>query len=69
MSSWIDIRNVIYKLGNRWRCSHYWRPATTSRGLARWCEDCERIELLSRERFYAEFGEVGAEYQRRWAAR
>lgn len=41
------------------RCAHYWRPAKTSKGPARYCDDCERVEQLSGELFFAEFGESG----------
>jgi hypothetical protein len=41
-----------------WACTHKWRPASTSRGPARWCERCQRTEDRTKEEFYAEFGRM-----------
>ena len=38
-------------------CIHFWRPAQTSKGPARWCEECETTEHLTPAGFYAQFGE------------
>lgn len=53
-------RELWEKWRRRWRmfwCTHQaWRPAETSRGPARWCEDCDLIEMISAEEMYAYFG-------------
>ena len=41
-----------------WACDHKWRPATTSRGPARLCEKCTRTEDITKEEYYARFGQM-----------
>lgn len=40
-------------------CHHHWVAALTGRDKpARWCSNCERIEELTKEEFYARFGRM-----------
>ena len=43
------------------RCRHVWRPTfdLQKRVLARYCQQCEAIEVLTHEAYYAQFGERG----------
>lgn len=37
-------------------CGHLWRPAKTSKGLARVCNICDEVQQLDAGEFYAHFG-------------
>lgn len=41
-------------------CGHKWRPAVSGRvtAAARYCDICERIEVLTHPEFYAQFGRM-----------
>jgi hypothetical protein len=53
MAKWYEQLRIAFK---QIRCEHFWRPARTSRGLARYCEDCDRTESLSEPEYYSQFG-------------
>lgn len=39
-------------------CTHFWEPARTSVGPARYCKWCEKTEQLTVEMYYAHFGKM-----------
>jgi hypothetical protein len=40
-------------------CEHYWRPVLLRGSTpARWCDYCEKDELLTEPEFYAQFGRM-----------
>lgn len=44
---------------DQYRCPHRFRPARVNDKPARVCKICDHIELLTREEFFAYFGELG----------
>lgn len=49
LSQWID----------QSLCRHVFRPAVEDKTPARVCKFCDKLELLTKEEFFAYFGEVG----------
>lgn len=39
-------------------CEHYWRPALTSKGCARYCDYCDKTEVITEAEFYSYFGRM-----------
>lgn len=41
------------------RCPHIFRPVRTGKRLGQICDACDHLELLSKEEFFALYGECG----------
>jgi len=39
-------------------CTHFWRPAITSKGPAKHCMHCQTTIQISEADFYAQFGRM-----------
>ena len=52
------LRRLLSAVGLLPPCQHHWRPARNNGCPARWCALCDRLDDLTEEDFYAQFGRM-----------